>query len=241
MGDSQKFSGKTAVVTGGAKGLGKGISLAFAGAGADVAILSRTRDDLKSVYDQIAALGRKAITHCGDISKEADVTEFIEDTVKEFGRIDFLVNNAGAFLAQKINETTIDDWNRIVSVNLTGTFLVTRAVVGHMKKQRSGCIFTISSVGGHTGLSGKSAYCATKFGVAGFSKALAKELKEFGIKVQIVYPYYVDSYGEVDWTKEGKEQLKAIKVEDLADMIVYHASLPLRLVTEDIILTPYMR
>ncbi len=241
MSETRRLEGKVAVVTGGAKGLGKSISLGFARAGSDVAIISRTDKDLEVISEEIVKLGRKAVTHCGDISKEKDVDDFVGKTIEEFGRVDFLVNNAAAFLEKKLDDTTLDDWNRIVSVNLTGTFLVTRAVVEQMKKQRSGHVFTISSVGGRTGLSGKAAYCATKFGVTGFSKALAKELKEYGIKVQIVYPYYVDSYGEIDWSRDDKEQLKAVKPEDVADMLVYHASLPLRVLTEDIFFDPYMR
>ena len=241
MSETRGLNGKAAVVTGGAKGMGRGISLAFARAGADLAIISRTAKDLNTVSDEIKKLGGKALTYCGDISIEEDVAEFIDNVIEKFGRIDFLVNNAASFLAKKVDETTLDEWQKILSVNLTGTFLVTRAVVEQMKKQRSGRIFTISSVGGRTGLSGKAAYCATKFGVAGFSKALAKELREYGIKVQIMYPYHVDSYGKIDWSKESDEQLSAIKAEDLADMLIYHASLPLRVLTEDIVFDPYMR
>lgn len=261
------FTGKVAIVTGGAKGLGGAISLAFARAGASVAIISRTKRDLKKIEEEIRNIFRKEIkarreeenwsrkeekeqkkatrtpllTFCGDISKEEYVKRFIEKTKGKFGRIDFLVNNAATYIEKKIDETSLYEFENIVKVNLTGTFLVTREAVKHMKAQKSGHIFTISSVGGRLGLSGKSAYCASKFGVTGLSKALAKELKEFGIKVQIIYPYYVDSYGAIDWAKEGKQQLSSIKPEDVADMILYHASLPLRVLNEDIIFEPFMK
>lgn len=241
------FTGKVALVTGGAKGLGRAISLTFAGAGASVAIISRTKGDLERIEEEIRDISHKEgkaqriITFCGDISKEEDVKRFIRETVNEFGRIDFLVNNAATYLEKKIDEISLVEWENMIKVNLTGTFLVTREVVKQMKAQKSGHIFTISSVGGRLGLSGKSAYCASKFGVTGFSKALAKELKEFGIKVQIIYPYYVDSYGAIDWTKEGKQQLSTVKPEEVADMILYHASLPLRVLTEDIIFEPFIK
>ena len=230
---------KLVVVTGGAKGLGRAISLAFAKAGADIAAISRTQDDLDRICDEVKSLGRSTMTRCGDISVEKDVNAFVADVIKDFGHIDFLVNNAAIYLEKNVSETTLDDWKSIIGVNLTGTFLVTRAVVEQMKVQRSGHVFTISSVGGRTGLSGKSAYCASKFGVTGFSKALAKELREYEIKVQIIYPYYVDSYGEIDWSKEDKEKTRMIRAEDMADMIVYHASLPLNVLTEDIVFDPY--
>ena len=232
---------KLAVITGGAKGLGRAISLAFAGAGADIAAISRTQEDLNRVCDEVKTLGRRVMTRCGDISVEKDVSAFVDDAVKEFGRIDFLVNNAATYLERSVGETALDEWNDIIGVNLTGTFLVTRAVVEQMKRQRSGHIFTISSVGGRIGLSGKSAYCASKFGVTGFSKALAKELREYGIKVQIIYPYYVDSYGEFDWSKEDKEKTKMVRAEDVADMIVYYASLPLNVLVEDIVFNPFTK
>lgn len=232
---------KLVVVTGGAKGLGRAISLAFARAGADIAAISRTQEDLNRICDEVKALGRRVMTRCGDISVEKDVSAFVDDVVKEFGRIDFLVNNAATYLEKRVGETSLDEWNDVIGVNLTGTFLVTRAAVEQMKMQRSGHIFTISSVGGRIGLSGKSAYCASKFGVTGFSKALAKELREYGIKVQIIYPYYVDSYGEIDWLKEDKEKTRMVRAEDLADMIVYHASLPLNVLTEDIVFDPYIQ
>jgi len=189
----------------------------------------------------VKSLGRSAMTRCGDISIEKDVNSFVDDVIKEYGHIDFLVNNAAMYLEKSISETALDEWNDVIGVNLTGTFLVTRAVVEQMKMQRSGHIFTISSVGGRIGLSGKSAYCASKFGVTGFSKALAKELREYGIKVQIIYPYYVDSYGEIDWSKEDKEKTKMVRAEDVADMIVYYASLPLNVLVEDIVFNPFTK
>ena len=202
---------------------------------------AKARREEKENFSRKGAKAQRIFTFCGDISKDEDVKGFMEKTREEFGRIDFLINNAGTYLEKKIDETSFDEWDSVIKVNLTGTFLITRAAVKHMKEQKSGHIFTISSVGGRMGLGGKSAYCASKFGVTGFSKALAKELKEFNIKVQIVYPYYVDSYGEIDWTKEGKQQLSAVKPEDVADVILYHASLPLRVVTEDIIFEPFMK
>lgn len=262
MTDKIDFTGKVAIVTGGAKGLGRAISLAFAQAGASIAVISRTKKDLENIKEEIGRISRKdaktqreegesgshkdakaqrVITFCGDISKEGDIRELIGRVLREFGRIDFLVNNAAAYLEKKTDETSLEEWESVIKVNLTGTFLATREVIKQMKAQKSGHIFTISSVGGRIGLGGKSAYCASKFGVTGFSKALAKELKEFGIKVQIVYPYYVDSYGEIDWTKEGKQQPSSIKPEEVADIIMYHASLPLRVLTEDIIFEPFTK
>ncbi len=236
-----KLKGKVAIVTGGGKGLGRGIALAFAREGANVAIAGRSEDALLKTAAEIERLGRKALAIPTDVSKEDQVSNFVNKVKDEFGEIDFLVNNAGVLLSKKVTETALEDWEEVINTNLRGTFLMTRAVLEIMKKQRSGHIFNISSVGGRIGLAEKSAYCASKFGIVGFSKAVAKEVKQDNIKVQIVYPYMVDSYDKIDWSKQGKEQLRAVKVEDVADMIVCYASLPLRVLVEDIIFDPYMR
>lgn len=236
-----KLKGKVAIVTGGGKGLGRGIALTFAREGANVAIAGRSEDALLKTAAEIERLGRKALAIPTDVSKEEQVNNFVNKVKDKFGKIDFLVNNAGILLSKKVTETTLEDWEEVINTNLRGTFLMTRAVLEIMRKQRSGHIFNISSVGGRIGLAEKSAYCASKFGIVGFSKAVAKEVKQDNIKVQVVYPYMVDSYNEIDWSKQGKEQLRAVKVEDVADMIVYYASLPLRVLVEDIIFDPYIR
>src|SRR3972149_2574824 len=131
------------------------------------------------------------------------------------------------------------DWEKIMGANLKGMFLCTKSVLKGMMERKNGTIINFSSVGGRIGLRGKAVYSASKFGVVGFSKALSKELKPYNIKVHIIYPYMVDSNNTIDWSKENPLNINS--VDDIADLVVYLASLPLRVDIEDIVIDPYLK
>ncbi len=232
------LSDRITFVTGGGKGIGRAIALAFARAGTHVAICGRDRDALEATAREIEATGRRALAVTADISREDDVECAVARVLETFGRIDILVNNAGQYLETPFTEVTVADWDRIHGVNLRGMFLVCKAVVPAMIERRSGHIFNIASVGGRMPMKHATAYCASKYGVVGFSKALARELKAYGIKLQIAYPYRVVSHNQVDWDAEDPKLTKWLKPEDFAAVLVENARRPHRVLIEDLVFEP---
>lgn len=235
----KKLKNKVSLITGAGRGIGRGIALAMAKAGSSVVLVSRSQSELKDTARIINELGGIALPIKTDISDEKQVNNMIEKALNKFGRIDILINNAGQFLEKPILDTTVEDWEKIMGANLKGMFLCTKAVLKGMMERKSGTIINFSSVGGRIGLKGKSVYSASKFGVVGFSKALSKELKPYNIKVHIIYPYMVDSNNSIDWSKENPLNINSI--DDIADLVVYLASLPLRVDIEDIAVEPFRK
>jgi len=227
-----------AFVTGGGKGIGRAVALAFAEAGADVAVCGREQGPLDETAREIEAAGRRALAVVADVSQEKAVNRAVARILDTFERIDILVNNAGQYLTKAFTELTAADWDRIHGTNLRGMFLVCKAVVPGMIERRSGHIFNIASVGGRMPMKRATAYCASKYGVVGFSKALARELKPHGIKLQIVYPYRVDSRGQVDWAAEDAKRTQWLKPEDVAAVLVENARRPHRVLVEDLVFEP---
>jgi 3-oxoacyl-[acyl-carrier protein] reductase len=187
---------KVAIVTGARVGIGRALALAFAGEGAHV-VINDIQDEggTKEVVAQIRNMGRKALYMKGDVALEEDVKRVVSATLGTFGRIDILVNNAGlrtiVYLGvenRPVVDLAVKDWDRMIAVNLRGPFLMSQAVLPQMMKQKQGSVINISSGAGRQGVPGKSAYCASKHGLEGFSKALAGEVKEFNIRVNALVP-----------------------------------------------------
>ncbi|MEK6589116.1 MAG: SDR family oxidoreductase [Nitrospinota bacterium] len=235
----RKLLNKVSLITGAGRGRGRGVAIAMAKAGSSVVLVSRTLIELEETARIITESGGTALPVKTDISDEKQVNTMIEKALDRFGKIDILVNNAGNFLEKAIIDTTLEDWDTIMGTNLKGMFLCTKAVLKGMIERKSGTIINFSSIGGRIGLKGKSIYSASKFGVIGFSKALAKELKPYHIKVHIIYPNMVDSNNSIDWSKDNPLNINS--VNDIADIIIYLSSLPLRVNIEDIIVDPYIQ
>ncbi|MEW5996022.1 MAG: SDR family oxidoreductase [Candidatus Micrarchaeota archaeon] len=179
--------GKIAVVTGGGRGIGRAIAIELARNGADVAISARHRDELDNTAGEITSLGRNVLVVRADVAKDADRKKLVSSALGEFGRIDILINNAGVawpddfFLSEKEIDATID-------VNLRGLIYCTREVLPAMRRQKGGVIINISSEAGKHGYPDIPVYCATKFGVIGFTEALAQAVEKDGILVYAVCP-----------------------------------------------------
>jgi len=190
--DRFSLSGKIALVTGGSRGIGRAIALAFARAGADVTVTSRNRADLEAVADEIKEYGQRSLAVSADVSRSADVEDMVGQVLDAFGHIDVLVNNAGinsAFTrALKLSE---ERWRRTLDVNLTGTFLVSVAVGQHMVKAGSGSVINLISIGARVGLPRLAAYCASKAGIEALTRVLALEWAEHGVRVNAIGPSYV--------------------------------------------------
>jgi 3-oxoacyl-[acyl-carrier protein] reductase len=188
MSEQGRVEGKAALVTGASSGLGRATAIALAGAGADVALAARSKDELEGAKGEISELGRRALTLPLDLASETDTAEAVGRTFEAFGRIDILINAAGTDAPGTVEELSVERWDRTLDVNLRAPFLLSKAAFPHMREAGSGTIVNISSVAGKKGWANASAYCASKFGLTGFTQALADEGKEHGIRAIVLYP-----------------------------------------------------
>lgn len=186
------FENRVAIVTGSGskRGIGRAIAMNLAKKGADIVVADMDVEGAKEVAAVIEGLGRKALAVQVNVTNQDDVERMVEEALKKFGRIDILVNNAGITQPVKTIDMTVEDFDRIISVNLKGTFICSKAVMKPMMKQNYGRIVNLSSVSGKRGggVYGGSHYSAAKAGILGFAKALAREVVEYGITVNSVCP-----------------------------------------------------
>jgi 3-oxoacyl-[acyl-carrier protein] reductase len=186
------LTGKSALVTGGARGIGRAVCLMLARAGASVAVNYRVESPSANLLvDEIEAAGGEAFALSADVSKRVDAEMLVDETVARFGGIDILVNNAGIWRSSPIEEMSDAEWEEMIAVNQTGTFNCIRAAVPPMKEARSGRIINISSTAGQRGEPFSSHYAATKGAVISLTKSIAAELAPFGILVNCVAPGWV--------------------------------------------------
>jgi meso-butanediol dehydrogenase/(S,S)-butanediol dehydrogenase/diacetyl reductase len=185
----------TAIVTGGARGIGRGIALELAKAGANIVIadLPSVQNEMEETQRLVAEEGRLSLlAHC-DVTDETQTSALAQAALERFGKIDTLVNNAGVISVAPVMAMTEQQWDRVIDVNLKGTFLCSKAVARHMMERRSGRIVNLSSQAGRRGAPALSHYCATKWGVIGFTQSLALEMAQFNVTVNAVCPGEVDS------------------------------------------------
>lgn len=184
----ERLRGKVAIVTGGGRGLGEQIALAFAEEGAILVVVARTALEIERVAGIIRAGGGRSLALPVDVADEGAVSWMAEETLRAFGRVDILVNNAGTLVLKPLAEMTIEEWDRVLATNLRGPFLCTRAVLPAMLRQGEGAIINLTSVFGSQAQPLRGAYAASKFGLEGFSGVLAQELKPYGIRVNLLHP-----------------------------------------------------
>lgn len=183
-----RLAGRTALVTGAGKGLGRAIALGFAAAGADVVLMARTRTDLEALARQVEALGRQALVTVADATDSHQVDAVVEQAVARFGRLDVLAHAAGGSLRKPSVEVTDEEWDGVISANLSSTFKVCRAVGRQMLAQGSGSIINLSSTAGMRGRAGNAPYSAAKAAVINLSRALAMEWAPKGVRVNVLAP-----------------------------------------------------
>ena len=200
-----RFEGQVAIVTGAGRGIGRAIALQFASEGARLACVSRTEQNAKNVADEINALRPDAAkAYAVDVADHAAVQKVGGKILEDFGRVDILVNNAGVRRDALTMRMSVEDWDTVIGTNLRGAFSFTQAIVRAMTKQRSGRIINISSVIGLMGNAGQTNYAASKAGLIGFTKSLARELASRNITVNAVAPGFVTT----DMTAELSEDIK---------------------------------
>jgi 3-oxoacyl-[acyl-carrier protein] reductase len=189
------LSGKVAIVTGSARGIGRAIALKLAEAGADIVLndIAAAAEALEGVANEIRALDRQALAVTADVSSKDDVNRMVEAAVNAFGHIDIMVNNAGVTRDQLLIRMTDEEWDTVLNIDLKSAFLCTRAVLRHMLRQRHGRIISIASVVGIIGNAGQANYAAAKAGVIAFTRSVAKEVGSRGITVNAVAPGFIET------------------------------------------------
>jgi 3-oxoacyl-[acyl-carrier protein] reductase len=184
-----KLEGRVAVVTGAASGIGAGIATAFAREGADIVVADRvSAEQARDVIEAIRGHGREALFVRTDVSDEASARAMADQAIARFGHVDILVNNAGIFTESLLEDMPVEDWDRVVNTNLRGTFLCTRALLGQMLERGDGRIINIASQLGQIGGGSVTHYSASKAGVIGLTKALAREVSSRGVLVNAIAP-----------------------------------------------------
>jgi NAD(P)-dependent dehydrogenase (short-subunit alcohol dehydrogenase family) len=226
-----KLSGKTAIVTGARRGIGRVIALTLAQEGASVVVSDVDEKDCQKVVDEIAAAGGKATAVKCDVSVKSEVQNMVEKAVSEYGKVDILVNNAAVGVIKHMLRFTEDDWDKVIAVNLKGTFLCSQATAKNMVKNNGGRIINISSVasgGGGGATSMMTSYIASKGGIKALTEAMALDLASFGINVNAICPGSIDSGVLPESMKE--RSLKTVpkgrlgKPEDIAGLVLFLAS-----------------
>jgi len=183
-----RLDGKKVLVTGAARGIGKAISLVFAEHGANLALIDLDQEPLEEVVTQITKLGGKALYIVADVSQLNQIKKLTEQTLQELGWIDILVNNAGVGLYKPAEKLTMQDWDKVLTVNLKGSFFLNQVVGKHMIKRKSGKIINISSQAGVVGIEGLTAYGASKAGIILYTKVLAVEWGKHNININVIAP-----------------------------------------------------
>jgi 3-oxoacyl-[acyl-carrier protein] reductase len=229
------LEGKTAIVTGAARGIGEGIALKFAEHGANVAftyVSDSSSDKATALEAKLVALGVKAKAYKSNAGDFAQCESFVNDVLKEFGTVDVCVNNAGISKDNLLLRLTPDQWDDVIKINLNSVFYMTKQVIRPMMKAKSGSIINMSSVIGEMGNAGQSSYAASKAGIIGFTKSVAKELGSRNIRCNAIAPGFVET-DMTSYLKEGEagDKYKAgiplgrfASTEDIANVSLFLAS-----------------
>lgn len=246
------IDGKVAFVTGSGRGIGKAIALDLAEAGANVTLISRTKEQIEQTAEEVRQFGRQALAIPTDVSQEDQVKKAVEQTVLEFGTIDILVNCAGipgetgAVALDPGEEAsgkgwgdfdlrlfTLDDWQQVLSINLTSVFICCQAVGPHMIGQKSGKIINVASIYGYFGVPYAHAYCTVKAGMINFTRSLASELAQYNINVNAIAPGFIwtamtqPDFSDPEFKKEYVECIPFKRLgepEEVAPLALYLAS-----------------
>ena len=218
-----KLKNKVIIVTGGGRGIGRSAAIALATNGAKVAIVAKTESEVNSVAKEILQKGHNILPIAADVSNEAQVKKIVKKVNKEFRIVDVLINNAAVAFVDRLVDSKTKDWDLTMAVNLRGTFLCTREVIGPMMERRSGKIINISSRAGREPYANFSAYCTSKYRIIGFTESLAVEMSQYNVYVNVVCPDRVITKMSTGTIPEG-DYSDWQKPEDLADLFVFLSS-----------------
>jgi NADP-dependent 3-hydroxy acid dehydrogenase YdfG len=238
---------RVAVVTGASSGIGEATARALSAAGYAVALAARREDRINELAEELAGGGGKALAVPTDVSDESSARALIQSAKDEFGSVDVLVNNAGLMLLGPIVDADTEDWRRMVGVNVLGLMYCTHAVLPIMQEQGSGHIVNLSSVAGRVATLGSGVYNATKWGVGAFSESLRQEVLNFGVRVTIIEPGYVETelqgHNEIPIVVETMQKQKeamgeVLQAEDIANAILYAVQQPPYVSINEVLVRP---
>ncbi|NRS89527.1 3-oxoacyl-[acyl-carrier protein] reductase [Flavobacterium sp. 7E] len=224
---------KNALITGAGKGIGKAIALALAKEGVNVILVARTADEIETVATKVRSLRVKALAVTADVSDMNSINEAVAKALGEFGTIDILINNAGIAAFGKFLELEPTEWERIIKVNLMGTYYTTRAVLPNMIERKTGDIINISSTAGQRGNALTSAYSASKFAVLGLTESLMQEVRKDNIRVTALTPSTVATEMAKDLKLTDGNPENVMQPEDIAELIVAQLKLNRRVFIKD--------
>jgi len=225
------LSEKVAIVTGASRGIGRCIALALAAQGAKVVASARNAEALDNLVEEIKGQGGEATAVVGDVAVDTDASELIDQAVAKYGQVDILVNNAGITRDGLLLRMKNEDWDAVLDTNLKGAFLCIRAAAKVMSKQRSGRIINISSVVGEMGNAGQANYCASKAGLLGLTKSVARELARRNVTVNAITPGFIVTDMTDDMTDKARQAMteqiplgRLGEVDDIANAVIFLAS-----------------
>lgn len=238
-----RLKDRAAIITGGARGIGKAIGSAFVREGAMVCLVDVDQGVLETTKNEIRKNREEILAIACDITKSADVHTAMSQVQKTLGRIDILVNNAGIIRRGTIETVTEEDWDRVIEVNLKGTFNCCKAVAETMKQQRYGKIVNVSSIAGKIGdITSAPGYGSSKAGVDALTKTLARQLAPYGINVNTVSPHAIETEMSAQWSEERRKEIIASiplgrlgKPEDVAEAVLFLASDDASFITGEIL------
>ncbi len=240
-----QFDSQTVLITGGSRGIGRSAAIMFAQAGADVAINYQAREDAaREVRREAERAGRRCLVFKAEIAREDDVERMVEGTIREFGKIDVLVNNAGIWTSGEMGNMPTSVWEETMRINLDGVFYTTNAVVAHMKGRRRGNIINVASTAAIRGEPLHSHYAASKGALVSFTKSLAVELAAYNIRVNCVAPGWVDTdmcaevFSDAGFREKVRQSIPLKRIpppEDVAGPILFLASSLARHVTGEVL------
>ena len=223
------MSGKkqVTIVTGASKGIGRSIALKLANEGHTLSVFGRNENELKSLVEEINKLGNESIYFSGDVLDKKFVNKSVEETLKKFGQVDNLINNAGMGIFKKFIDSELEEFQRQVDTNVYGIYNFTKAVLQNMIDRKTGTIINIASLAGKNAFIGGTMYSATKHAVLGFTKSLMLEVREYNIKVSVVCPGSVETDFNSGSHKDPERIGKILTPNDIADAVSLIINLPI--------------
>jgi 3-oxoacyl-[acyl-carrier protein] reductase len=221
---TSSLNGKVAIVTGGGRGIGRAIALALGDAGARVALAARSEEEIRSVAQEIRTKNGDALALKADLTRDEDMERMVAQTTREWGTVDVLVNNAGWGKTAPVASSRVEDWDRTFHINLRAPMMLTRLVLPAMIERKAGAIVNIGSISSKAGQANTSAYSASKFGILGFTQSLFEEVREFGIKVSIILPGFVDT--PLIPLNKRLDRSRMIQPRDIAEAVLYILNTP---------------